>query len=165
MRKSKQEIRDEAALRISLAMKRLVSTGRLLLEAELEPDGITLAQLRMLKTLQETSELSSAELARACFVTPQSMQTLVARAEREGWIKRSPAPQNRRILTATLTTTGRGVLERGMGLWTSISREMWGGIQLSEMEELHRILNLAVEHLQPRLNGLHDRPEKTHPLC
>lgn len=157
MRKSNHENRDAAAKAISLTMKRMMTNVRLLLEAELESDGTTLAQLRMLNALKEEEEISSAELARTCYITPQSMQSLVARAEREGWIKRTPSAKNRRILTAVLTPKGKKVHERAMGRWEVLSREMWAETKLAEMQGLNDVLSAAVDRLQPRLDELHER--------
>ncbi|MEZ2348206.1 MarR family winged helix-turn-helix transcriptional regulator [Terriglobus sp. RCC_193] len=157
MRKSKQENRDDAAKAISLTMKRLMTNMRLLLEAELESDGMTLAQLRMLNAVHEESDISSAELARTCYITPQSMQSLVVRAEREGWIKRSPSPRNRRILTTVLTPKGKKAYERAIELWAVLSHDMWAETKLEQMQELNAVLSAAVDRLQPRLDDLHQR--------
>jgi DNA-binding MarR family transcriptional regulator len=155
MRKSKAEIRDAAAKAIAGSMKRLMTGYRTLLEVELEKENITLAQLRMLHALNEEPNHSAAALARTCFITPQSMQAIVTRAEKDGLIRRQPSPVNRRVLTAQLTDEGRRVLDRCMGLWSIISRDMWGDAKLSEMELLNATLFAAVERLQPRLDALH----------
>jgi DNA-binding MarR family transcriptional regulator len=155
MKRSKAEIRDAEAKAIGGSMKRLVTATRTLLEAELEKEHITLAQLRMLNALNEHPYHSAAELARTCVITPQSMQASVTRAERVGWIRRTPSPQNRRVLTASLTAEGRRVLERGMVLWSAIGSEMWADTTLSEMEAVNALLLRAVDRLQPQLDALH----------
>lgn len=155
MRKSKSEIRDAEAKAIAASMKRLLTGYRTLLEVELEKESITLAQLRMLNALHEDPECSAAELARTCYVTPQSMQAIVTRAEKDGLIQRRPSANNRRVLTAQLTQEGRRVLERGTSLWTLISRDMWVDSKLSELQMLSGMLSAAAERLQPRLDALH----------
>ena len=157
MRKSKQEIRDAEAKGIAVSMKRLVTGYRSLLEADLEEEGITLAQLRMLNALQEQPDNSAADLSRICYITPQSMQAVVQRAEKEGWITRTPSPRNRRVLTASLTPKGRRVQERGMELWSQIAHQTWDGAKLSELETLNNLLSAAVDRLQPRLDTLHGK--------
>jgi DNA-binding MarR family transcriptional regulator len=155
MRKSKAEIRDAEAKAIAGSMKRLMTGYRTLLEVELERENITLAQLRMLNALNEEPDHSAAALARTCYITPQSMQAIVTRAEKDGLIRRQPSPTNKRVLTAQLTDEGRRVLERGMGLWSGISRDMWADTKLSELEMLNGFLSQAVDRLQPQLDALH----------
>ena len=162
MRKSKEENRDEAATAIALTMKRMMAGMRLLLEAELEAEGLTLAQLRMLSELNDTPEISAAALARSCYITPQSMQSLVVRAEREGWIVRSPSKGNRRILSATLTPAGRRVFEHGKETWNAVARDMWGKTSLAELRTLNAILAPAVDRLQPKLDALHSKDSSRH---
>ena len=157
MQKSKQEIRDAEAKGIAVCMKRLITGYRSLLEADLEEEGITLAQLRMLNALDEQPETSAADLSRICYITPQSMQAVVQRAEKVGWITRTPSPENRRILTASLTAKGRRVHARGMELWSQIACQTWDGARLSELQTLHALLSEAVDRLQPRLDAMHGK--------
>jgi MarR family transcriptional regulator, organic hydroperoxide resistance regulator len=155
VRKSKAEIRAAEVRQLGTSMKRLVTGIRLLLEDALEEEGITLAQLKMLSALQENAELSAAELARTCFITPQSMQAVVTRAEQERWIVRTPAPENRRILTARLTPAGRQVLERGSALYELMANDLWGSTSVEQLKDLNRTLGAAVDRLQPGLQALH----------
>jgi DNA-binding MarR family transcriptional regulator len=155
MRKSKAEIRDAEAKAIAGSMKRLMTGYRTLLEVELERENITLAQLRMLNALNEEPDHSAAALARTCYITPQSMQAIVTRAEEDGLIRRHPSPTNKRILTAQLTDEGRRVLDRCMGLWSVMSRDMWADVKLSDLELLNGMLSQAVDRLQPQLDALH----------
>ena len=54
--------------------------------------------------------LSTSQLARRAFMTPQSMSEVIHALERKGLIKRNPHPNHRRTLPATLTGEGRRVL-------------------------------------------------------
>lgn len=153
MRKTKEEIRAAEQRQSSLGLKRLLLGYRTLMENALESEGVTLAQLRMLRALEEHPEISAAELARTCYITPQSMQAVVTRAEREGWISRSAAPANRRILKATLTEAGRRVLERGSSFATSIERELWADVKRSELQQFNLTLQKALQRLQKSLDA------------
>ncbi len=147
--------RNREQRKLSTGMKRMLTGSRTLLEAALEREGITLAQLRMLNALHEHAQTSAAGLARLCYVTPQSMQAAVIRAEREGWIEREASPANRRILTAKLTRRGRQVLKRGLALWSSIEQEVWSGASPQELRALNDALLGALERLQEMLDRNH----------
>ncbi|WP_420481531.1 MarR family winged helix-turn-helix transcriptional regulator [Actinopolymorpha pittospori] len=62
--------------------------------------------------------LSGAELARRCFVTPQTMNQIVAGLEARALVQRAPHPTHRRILQISLSERGRTLLveaHRGVG--------------------------------------------------
>lgn len=156
MRKSNEEMRSDAQRALSVGMKRLVTGFRSLLEAALEEKGLTLAQLRMLHALSERADVSAAELARICFITPQSMQAIVTRAEREGWITRSASPANRRVLRATLTKAGRRALERGKALSAGLEQTVWADASLVELTATNHMLAKALVRLQGSLDRHHE---------
>jgi DNA-binding MarR family transcriptional regulator len=54
--------------------------------------------------------MSNARLARAAFVTAQTMQGVLTNLERDGLLERRPDPDNGRVLRSELTRKGRSVL-------------------------------------------------------
>jgi len=60
--------------------------------------GITTPQYAALTFLDESPGLSSAQLARRAFVTPQTMNRMVANLEAAGLIARGPHPELGRVL-------------------------------------------------------------------
>lgn len=155
MQKTKGEQRSDQQRELSVGMKRLLTGYRTLLEAALEGEGITLAQLRMLKALNDQAEMSAAELARTCYVTPQSMQAIVTRAERAGWITRSASAANRRILSATLTKAGQKMLGKGLELYAEIELQIWGGVKDPELRAFNTTLGKVLLAVQDRLDARH----------
>lgn len=155
MRKANGEGRNAQQRATSMGMKRLLTGYRTLLEAAVEKEGITLAQLRMLNALHERANTSAAELARICYITPQSMQAVVTRAEREGWITRSASTSNRRILTATLTKPGQKVLARGLALSAEIEKRIWGSTTTAELRAFNATLGKVLVLLQRSLDARH----------
>lgn len=155
MQKTKGEKRSDQQRELSVGMKRLLTGYRTLLEAALEGEGITLAQLRMLNALNDRAETSSAELARVCYITPQSMQAVVTRAEREGWITRSASAANRRILSATLTKAGQRRLGKGLELKAEIEQQIWGEVNDPELRAFNSTLGKVLLAVQQRLDVRH----------
>ena len=75
------------------------------------PYGLTTLQFTTLSVLsRHGAPLSTSQLARRAFMTPQSMSEVIHALERKGLIKRNPHPNHRRTLPATLTAKGRRVL-------------------------------------------------------
>src|SRR4051795_6663919 len=96
--------------RLTYLVKRLEMAERARIEEVLRPLGVTLHQYTALSLLERREGLSSAQLARRHYVTPQAMHQLVASMERDGLIKRRGDEANRRILRAWLTEHGADVL-------------------------------------------------------
>ena len=101
---------DQRGQRLSYLIKRLEMAERARLEEVLRPLGVTLHQYTVLSILERREGLSSAQLARRHYVTPQAMHQLIASMERDQLIERRPDPTNRRILRAWLTERGTEVL-------------------------------------------------------
>ena len=62
---------------------------------------LTVPQYTALSILRDRAGLSNAQLARRSYVTPQSMNEVIAALEREGLVARSPAANHGRVLEMT----------------------------------------------------------------
>ncbi len=91
-------------------VKRLELAIRALLDDALRELGLTTLQYTALTVLEASGPLSSAQLARRSFLRPQTMHEMVLALEKRGLIERTPKPDNKRVLMASLTGTGRALL-------------------------------------------------------
>lgn len=85
------------------------STGLLLrrLRAEGNPAGLSWSQSAVLGRLHRGGPVTTADLARAEGIKPQSMGATMAGLEREGLVARSPHPSDARQMLYDLTPLGR----------------------------------------------------------
>ncbi|MFG2054166.1 MarR family winged helix-turn-helix transcriptional regulator [Micromonospora sp. NPDC048930] len=81
-------------------------------EAVLRGHGLTMPQYTVLLALSRKEAMSGAQLARACGVTQQSMASVLTGLQNKGLIDRQPSPVHAKVLIATLTDSGRGLLDR-----------------------------------------------------
>ena len=65
-------------------LKYAQATTRAALAAEFDKIGLTTPQFLALAAIEENEDISSAELARQSFVSPQAMITIVARLQAAG---------------------------------------------------------------------------------
>jgi DNA-binding MarR family transcriptional regulator len=97
--------------RIAYAIARLQQRIFAGITERVSPYGLTTLQFTTLSVLdRHGAPLSSSQLARRAFMTPQSMSEVIHALERKGFIKRNPHPNHRRTLPATLTRKGRRIL-------------------------------------------------------
>jgi DNA-binding MarR family transcriptional regulator len=79
---------------------------RATIDDTLRPHGFTMPQVAVLFALGRKAGLSTAELARLAFVTPQAMGEVLAGLEAKGLVIRRAHDSHGRILPAELTATG-----------------------------------------------------------
>ena len=137
------------ARRCTKSLRELLLGYRSLLEDALRGEGLTLPQLRLLNAIKEHEGVSGATIARTCQVTPQTLQAMLTRAEREGWITRDISEGNHRILTASLTRKGEAALASGLAAAVEIEEKIWTGVSTTTLDQL----NLTLEHGIANLRG------------
>src|SRR5258708_7439070 len=136
------------ARQCSKSLRELVVGYRSLLEDALRDEGLTLPQLRLLNAIKEQGSVSGASIARTCQVTPQTLQAMLTRAEREGWITRDISQRNHRILTASLTRKGEEALASGAAAATEIEEKIWTGVSVSTLDQLNNTLEHGIVNLR-----------------
>jgi len=93
---------ETAVTELSLAIGQVLRR----LRTESNPDGLTWSQTVALSRLKKAGPMTTADLARAESVKPQSMGATLAELEREGLVKRHPHPTDGRQVLFALTAEG-----------------------------------------------------------
>lgn len=145
--------RQAETRRAAQMMKRIMIHFRSQMDEELRPQGVTTAQLQVLKVIRDEPGDSGAQLARACHVTPQSAQALLKSLEKGGWITRTKHRVNDRILTASLTKDGEKLLLTAEKTAKVIERKLWRGVAESSVEALNKVLEQCLANLGPEPDG------------
>jgi MarR family transcriptional regulator, organic hydroperoxide resistance regulator len=148
MASGKIKQRQMKTRRAAQLMKRILIHFRSQMDEQLKPQGVTTAQLQMMKIIRDEPGGSGAQLARACYVTPQSAQALLKNLEEGGWIRRVKDPVNERILIAELTGSGVELLDTAEKLARVIEKKLWHGVPDSGVEALNAVLEQCLENLE-----------------
>ena len=96
--------------RFGYALKRAQQAMRARMDCGLAPLGLNAPQYAVLAALEAEPGLSNADLARGAFVTPQTMQSMLAKLTRTGLIERYPDEAHGRIQRTELTPEGHAAL-------------------------------------------------------
>ena len=115
------------------------------LEQELRPLGLTGIQYTVLSIVQTRDGISSAELSRRFFVTPQTMNEIVAGLERRGLLMREESAHNRRVLTARRTAAGAEALARADRIADAIEADAFGHLSDADHAALRRLLRVQLD--------------------
>ena len=137
------EVRRTATL-----MRRVLLGFKARLDDELRVKNATTAQMRFLREVKERPGSSGAQMARACHITPQSAQAMMARAVKHGWVVRGKSPESDRVVTARLTPAGERLLAYADGILARLEAEVWVGVGLAEMHALNATLERGLANLE-----------------
>ena len=134
--------------RIGYLVYRLERRLRDRLNDAVRAHGVTTTEYVTLSVLQRHDGMSSAELARWAFVTPQAMNSVITALERRRLILRREDPQHRRVLRTSLTRKGRAVLERCEKAMDVIERDMLTEIAPEQADEMRALLIQCAHSLE-----------------
>jgi DNA-binding MarR family transcriptional regulator len=142
-------VRQQArvAPRISYVIGRVDRALRREIAALVAPHGLTVPQYTALSILRDRAGLSNAQLARRTFVTPQSMNEVIAALERDGFVARSPAANHGRVLETAVTEAGLAVLARCDEAVNEMENRMLADLGTEAREQLLKALTDCVHRL------------------
>lgn len=133
--------------RLAFLLKRAQHAFRTRVDDALRPLNLTAPQFAVLAAVNTDAGISNAELARLAFVTPQSMQAILANLERAGLLTRTPHPQHRRILCSALTDRGREVYEQARREVDEIERLLVAAIGSENADHFADMLSRCADKL------------------
>ncbi|WP_230980469.1 MarR family winged helix-turn-helix transcriptional regulator [Oryzicola mucosus] len=120
------------------------------LDAALGVMEMTGIQYTVLSVIGAHAGLSSAELSRRFYVTPQTMNELISALERRDLIVRKADPANRRILRMNVTDTGRDMLSKCDALADAVEQDVFGAMPEEDYRRLAELARDLARHLRTR---------------
>lgn len=142
------QIESDREPRISYVVARLERAIRAAIADGVRPYGITTLQYTTLSLLATLGKpVSTSQLARRAYMTPQAMSEVIAALDAKGLVQRNPDPNHGRLLPAKLTVRGRRVLTACDGAVDAMEDEMLAGLDGSDREQLFGMLMSAVRSL------------------
>ncbi len=138
---------EPMAKRLGYALKRAQHALRTRMDEALRPLRLTSPQYAVLSAVELEAGLSNARLARAAFVTPQTMQGILANLERDGLLVRQADPEHGRILRSELTSRGQTVLARAHRLVEEVEHVMISSVGTAEVARISGLLSQCADAL------------------
>jgi DNA-binding MarR family transcriptional regulator len=147
MKKLRSPKREQQTKQAFQNMKRILLAFRARVDEEFRPQGVTLAQLQVLFAVRAQPQSSGAQLARTCYITPQTAQSLLKHLENRGLIVRGKDSVNDRIVTTSLTAAGERLAQLVEKSSMPLRRDLWQGITDRELDQLNDVLARCLANL------------------
>ncbi|MFB9931412.1 MarR family winged helix-turn-helix transcriptional regulator [Amycolatopsis halotolerans] len=140
---------QEATRRPGYLVKRVQQAFRQASDELLRPIGLSMAQYAVLAALAESPGASSAELARQCFVTRQSLRDVLTGLKTAELVAVAEEASTGRARPVRLTVTGEARLKETHRVVDDIEERMLAGMPESERRRLAELLSICAENLTP----------------
>ena len=129
--------KNTVSKRVGYLLKRAQHALRLRMDEALRALGVTTPQYAALSALEEGgARLSGAELARRCFVTPQTMNAIIHNLETSGLMARAGSSTHGRIINVSLTALGKKVVLRCHRVALALEEQMLRPLDAGSRQQL-----------------------------
>jgi DNA-binding MarR family transcriptional regulator len=115
-----------------------------------EADGLTIARLRLLWTLETQGPLIMSDLKDALGVTARSVTSLVDGLEEAGHVRRRAHPEDRRATIVEPTAAGREAVLRAQEGHREQAAVLFEHLDEADRQSLLRIMRSVIEQLEAR---------------
>lgn len=110
--------------------------------------GVGWAQVPVLRALHSGTRLSQTALAAFANIEQPTMAQMLSRMEREGVVRRSPNPEDRRSYLYSLTPKARRKVPAVRRALEDTGRELLAGLDPADLERVGDALRTMVANLQ-----------------
>jgi DNA-binding MarR family transcriptional regulator len=132
----------------SYTLKKAQHLLRLKMDIALKAIKLTTPQYAVLSQLERQPGISNAALARASFVTAQTMHGIVSNLEKQGLITRKSDNHHGRKICTTLTSTGKNRLKKAHDLSQQATIAMLQPLSQDKQQQLQELLLECITSLE-----------------
>ena len=126
----------------------LTHATRSWLDNALSDLGLTSFHYTVLSMIAHNEGLSSSQLSRRFYVTPQAMSEVILLMDKRGLIVRSEDPANRKVLRLRLTREAHGIVEHADRLVATLEGEIFADLTKRELVAFREVAISALNTLR-----------------
>ena len=108
--------------------------------------GLTYTQYLVMMVLWERQTVSSRELAECVHLDYGTLTPVLKRLEQAGYLQRTRAPEDERLLTLTLTERGKALRDKAVSIPPAVAECM--GLTAEEFRALYSLTYKALRHME-----------------
>ncbi len=129
-------------------LNQVSSAVRLRLERALREFDLTATQYTVMSRVKGREVLSSAKLARHHYVSPQTMNELIANLEARGLLSRMEDPENRRVLLVSLTQAGSDLIAACDRKVDGLEAEFFTSLNTADHGMFRKLLEILIDDIR-----------------
>jgi len=110
--------------------------------------GLTASRWATVNCLMVHGELTQAEICEMLSIEASSVSKTLDLMERNGWIKRTPVPHDKREKLITLTDKAKAHIPSWLKIVNDLQEQLFEGLSEEEIDTFYRILDRICENLK-----------------
>jgi len=118
------------------------------INALLAPLGLTFPKYSALKAIEDERALTNADLARACLVRPQTMNSVVRDLQAAGLISAAAAPDHNLKILYSLTPQAQEVLAQAHAIVQGLENAFLVGLGEAKVQEMQDMMQNTLGRMQ-----------------
>ena len=118
------------------------------INALLAPLGLTFPKYSALKAIEDERALTNADLARACLVRPQTMNSVVRDLQAAGLISAAAAPDHSLKILYSLTPQAQEVLAQAHAIVQGLENAFLVGLGEAKVQEMQDMMQNTLGRMQ-----------------
>ena len=155
----------EHADAVNQAIRLLSLRHRARAAALLAPLGLHPGQEALLLELARSGSMIQAQLSEALGCEPPSITLMTRKLEAARYIRRKPAPSDKRASIVELTDSGEALVDQVKQLWCALAEETVTGLPAQTVAELPGILTTLTGNVDTRRPRQPTRPPARSRAC
>jgi MarR family 2-MHQ and catechol resistance regulon transcriptional repressor len=130
---------ETTALNAFIKLMRAADSLNSRLMPVIEQHGLTFSQFGVLEALYHLGPLCHTELARKILRSGGNLTLVAKNLERNGWVRRVPSPEDKRVRRLALTPKGKSLIERAFRDHVANLVQQMSALTAAEQDELGRL--------------------------
>jgi len=118
------------------------------LSHHLAPLGLALLEHEVLMNLLRSDGITQQQLSRRCYSAKSGISMLISQFERDGLIKRSPSPKDKRAWCLSLTPKGHDLAQDALAVQTKVVAQMARAFSTSDLAIIKAGMTAASSFLE-----------------
>lgn len=115
--------------------------------------GLSLAQYEVLLAVYRDEAIPQKRLASRLFVTKSNVTAMLERMEKEGWVTRSPHPDDARSRCVSTTSLGRRLVKKAIAVQAFVIRTMTHSLSAEQIDGVFEMMTAAGRDLERALEA------------
>lgn len=146
MEKEKQTLDEELSLKLLIVFSRAFTAVKKKVEEDIRRLGLNPTEFAVLELIYSKGDQPIQKIGKQVLIASSSITYVVDLLEKKGYLKRKPCTEDRRVTFATITDSGKALMDDVFPDHKRAIQEILGGLNIDEKKHMIKQLKKLGYH-------------------